>query len=154
MVDPDMPNEEKQKFETYAHWLVYVCRTDFRTDVPLSLEKQTIPDGHPTVLSYIPPHPQKGTPYHRYTTLLFEQPPDARITDVQRAPMDVAKFAQQHGLNLAGIHFWRSEWTEDAKDTVSQIYNDILKMPEPRFGYLPRQDRLKDELGQRSSKYY
>jgi large subunit ribosomal protein L35 len=24
---------------------------------------------------YIPPHPQRGTPYHRYTLLLLPQPP-------------------------------------------------------------------------------
>ena len=146
LVDPDAPCEDSQSFKTYVHWLV--------TDVPLSLPESNIPSGHPHKLAYVPPHPQCGTPYHRYTMLLFEQQPDTSVGDVAREGVQVQTFAEQNGLTLRGIHFWRAQWSDQNKTVISQIYKDVLQVPEPRFGRVARQDRLKDELGQRHSKYY
>lgn len=146
LVDPDAPCEDSQSFKTYVHWLV--------TDVPLSLHENSIPSGHAQKLPYVPPHPQCGTPYHRYTMLLFEQQADTPVGDVEREGVHVQAFAEQNGLTLRGIHFWRAQWSEQNKAEISQIYTDVLQVPEPRFGRVARQDRLKDELGQRHSKYY
>ncbi|KAL4401892.1 mitochondrial 54S ribosomal protein YmL35 [Malassezia pachydermatis] len=146
LVDPDVPCEETQSFQTYVHWLV--------KDVPLSLEKNAIPEGHAALLPYIPPHPQRGTPYHRYTMLLFEQTAESTVAEIPREAMDVSAFASAHQLKLAGIHFWREQWTDKTKHTISTIYKDVLKASEPRYGHPGRMDRLKDELGMRQSKYY
>ncbi|WFD19995.1 mitochondrial 54S ribosomal protein YmL35 [Malassezia caprae] len=99
LVDPDAPCEDSQSFKTYVHWLV--------TDVPLSLREQTIPSGHAHKLAYVPPHPQCGTPYHRYTMLLFEQQSETPVGDVARDGVQVQAYAEQNGLALRGIHFWR-----------------------------------------------
>ncbi|KAJ4480333.1 hypothetical protein C8R41DRAFT_869134 [Lentinula lateritia] len=48
MLDPDVPNEETRSFTTYLHWMNHT--------------------------KYVPPHPQQGTPYHRYTIVLLPQP--------------------------------------------------------------------------------
>lgn len=86
--------------------------------------------------------------------LLFEQQPDTPVGDVTRDGVQVQAFAEHNGLTLRGIHFWRAQWSDQNKAVVSQIYKDVLQAPEPRFGRVARQDRLKDELGQRHSKYY
>ncbi|WFD31372.1 mitochondrial 54S ribosomal protein YmL35 [Malassezia sp. CBS 17886] len=145
LVDPDVPDEENQSFSTYVHWLV--------TDIPLSTAASGVPAHAPTPLAYVPPHPQRGSPYHRYTTLLYEQRTTAPRTPV-RDRIDVAAFAADNDLELAGLHFWRAQWTEANSASVSHVYETVLQTPEPRFGRVTRTDRLKDDLGVRHSKYF
>lgn len=80
---------------------------------------------------WVPPHPQRGTPYHRYVVLLLPQAhPTERIsvpqlTDAGRLGFDVRAFCARHGLNGSkggGAHMWREVWDE----TVSKIYRDVL----------------------------
>lgn len=148
LVDPDVPSEETQSFQTYVHWLV--------SDIPLSIHASSIPEGHPVALPYIPPHPARGTPYHRYTMLLFEQSADTPtpVSDTSRIVPSVSEYAEMQQLKLSGIHFWREEWSASCERVVSHIYEDILRVPEPRFGRPPRTDKLRDDLGERHSKYY
>lgn len=150
LVDPDVPNEEEATFSTFLHWL--------KPNVPLSALHQTrIPDLN-SHTPYIPPHPQRGTPYHRYVLLLLPQPPasgssytrnaEARaqsgittsaylnippVTDAQRRQFDVRAFVRQWGLDDTkggGAHMWREIWDE----AVSKIYSDLLKEEEPSYG--------------------
>ncbi|KAJ7151686.1 phosphatidylethanolamine-binding protein [Mycena filopes] len=67
LVDPDVPDEENQTFTTFLHWL--------KPNIPLSATHVGRIPLLNTHTRYIPPHPQRGTPYHRYTTLLLLQPP-------------------------------------------------------------------------------
>lgn len=80
---------------------------------------------------YIPPHPQRGTPYHRYVLLLLPQPdPTTPIkvpvfTDKDRLGFNFRAFAQTYGFDGAkggGAHMFREVWDE----TVSQIYEHVL----------------------------
>jgi len=144
LVDPDVPDEASNLYTTYIHWLV--------SNVPLSLRERTVPTGHAPLLPYVPPHPARGSPYHRYTMLLFEQGTKP-VVAAAREGIDVSAFAAEHDLSLAGIHFWREKWTDKNRATVSSIYEE-LQVPEPRYGHLPRPDKLKDEMGIRRSKYY
>ncbi|KAG6890996.1 hypothetical protein C0992_011273 [Termitomyces sp. T32_za158] len=151
----DVPDEENQSFRTYLHWL--------KPNVPLSAttQKRIRLRGH---TPYIPPHPQQGTPYHRYVLLLLPQPPlgnatytlnsEARaepgvptsqtldippVEYAERANFDVRAFVQQWGLDVVpggGAHMWREVWNKK----VSNIYRNVLKEPEPRFGRLPKED--------------
>ncbi|KAJ4485388.1 phosphatidylethanolamine-binding protein [Lentinula aciculospora] len=71
MLDPDRPDEKTRSFTTYLHWM--------KPNIPISAVTQPrafIPS--PLLNShtkYVPPHPQHGTMYHRYTILLLPQPP-------------------------------------------------------------------------------
>ncbi|KAJ6577102.1 hypothetical protein B0H10DRAFT_2236134 [Mycena sp. CBHHK59/15] len=66
LVDPDVPDEGNQTFTTYLHWM--------KPNIPLSAtHKGRIPFLN-THTRYVPPHPQRGTPYHRYVLLLLPQP--------------------------------------------------------------------------------
>ena len=145
LVDPDAPNEDAQTFGTYVHWLL--------TDIPLSVGATELSAAN-EALSYVSPHPQAGTPYHRYTLVLFEQGTEPVRAPAAREGLDVAQFARENGLTPAGIHFFRERWTEANKRQVSAIYAEELQVPEPRYGRVGRGDKLKDELGERHSRYY
>lgn len=154
MVDPDVPDEANQTFTSYLHWLVPnvpLSATNPRTRVP-NLTAHT---------AYIPPHPQQGTSYHRYTLLLLPQAPLSKYTlnvansssstggkptsqaidvpvvsDSNRLGFSVRDFIKQYGLqpeNGGGAYMFREVWDE----TVSAIYKDTLGVPEPKYG-LPR----------------
>lgn len=98
---------------------------------------------------YIPPHPQQGTPYHRYVCLLLPQPalspagytltgasraggnPTSAhldipvVQDADRFGFDVREFAARWAMDSArggAVHMWREVWDSE----VSKIYSDIL----------------------------
>jgi hypothetical protein len=98
-----------------------------RPNIPLSTNAplKIVADSH---TPYIPPHPQRGTPYHRYVTLLLPQVSELSIPVVPedaRLGFDVRAFLSEHSLDGSlggGAHMWREEWDE----TVSQIHQDVL----------------------------
>ncbi|KAI9491041.1 phosphatidylethanolamine-binding protein [Zychaea mexicana] len=132
LVDPDSPDVANKTYQQHCHWLI--------TNVPLSATETTVAGGD-TVLDYVPPHPQKGTKYHRYTLIAYEQPNGGSdkvdIKADKREGFDVKAFAQTHGLQPRGVSFFRQVWDE----TVSSIYNDILGVPEPVYGKPPKPQR-------------
>ncbi|KAJ6498040.1 hypothetical protein C8R47DRAFT_1112633 [Mycena vitilis] len=67
LVDLDVPDEANQTYTTFLHWL--------KPNIPLSATHMGRIPLLNTHTRYIPPHPQRGTPYHRYTLLLLPQPP-------------------------------------------------------------------------------
>ncbi|KAG1725580.1 phosphatidylethanolamine-binding protein [Suillus paluster] len=136
MIDPDFPDETNQTFQTYLHWL--------------HLSPSPVPNLN-THTAYIPPHPQRGTTYHRYTILLLPQQSRLSIPMVakdKRAGFDVRAFMEQHGLDRnvgGGAHMWREVWSEG----VPAVYKDILKTVEPKFGRMPKADRYGDFRGKK-----
>ncbi|BGP49283.1 mitochondrial 54S ribosomal protein YmL35 [Rhodotorula kratochvilovae] len=135
VVDPDVPDEFNQTFTTFAHLLIPNIPLSATTPQPLSLSSL------PSLLSYVPPHPQAGTPYHRFTTLLLAQPAGGAPLSlaegsVEREAFDVRAFVRQHGLSAQGVSFFRQKWDE----SVSKIYEEVLQTPEPRYGRPPKVD--------------
>lgn len=97
------------------------------SNIPLSATTDSIDaSAGRTVVSYVPPHPEKGTRYHRYTYLLFEQsqavPEKATMPEEQITDFDVRSFADEHGLSPAGVTFFRQVWDQD----VPKIYEQVL----------------------------
>lgn len=145
-----MPDEANHSFTTYAHWLMYVppllsCPHHTATTNPSSCSSPNIPLSStvssitaPSLLSYIPPHPQNGTPYHRYTILLLSQPTSLTLAaeSLDRESFDVRQFVKEHGLTAEGVSFFRQKWDK----SVSEIYEQVLGVKEPRFGRAPKVD--------------
>ena len=80
---------------------------------------------------YVPPHPQRGTPYHRYVLLVLPQSSSTEPIDIPvfdeagRLGFDFRAFAEKYGFDGArggGAHMWREVWDE----TVSHIYKHTL----------------------------
>ncbi|KAJ1310770.1 hypothetical protein OPQ81_009291 [Rhizoctonia solani] len=149
IVDPDVPNPSTKSFSTYLH--------AFKPNITLSVTKTqiilpTAPETSETSLPYIPPHPQNGTPYHRYTTLLLPQTSELSI-DVSKLPredFDVREVYERYGFAPGGgIHMFRENWDE----TVGLVYKKTLGQPEPKFGKIPEPEPYLDDTGRRYRKY-
>ncbi|EJT99022.1 PEBP-like protein [Dacryopinax primogenitus] len=93
MVDPDVPSPETQSYSTLLHWLV--------PNIPLSCLSPSSPIAlPPALLPYIPPHPQQGSGYHRYTTFLLPQ--RALLTELKtplRRNFNLRDFVRQYSLS-------------------------------------------------------
>ncbi|KAG1889188.1 phosphatidylethanolamine-binding protein [Suillus subluteus] len=134
MIDPDFPDETNQTFQTYLHWL--------QPNIPLSSVSPSPVPNLNTHTAYIPPHPQRGTTYHRYTILLLPQHSRLSIHMIakdKRAGFDIRAFMEKYGLDRNRI------WSEG----VPAVYKDILKIAEPKFGRMPKADRYGDFRGKR-----
>ncbi|KAJ7590621.1 phosphatidylethanolamine-binding protein [Mycena floridula] len=154
MLDPDVPDPENQSYTTYLHWM--------QPNIPLSCSntsRLTISNDH---TPYLPPHPQKGSPYHRYTIFFLLQPPittysrnvEARakpgiptsqflsipvVKDEDRLHFNLRDFTREWSMNPAdggAVQMWREVWDT----TVPRIYRTILKKPEPIYGRPPKED--------------
>jgi large subunit ribosomal protein L35 len=138
----DVPDQDRQTYQQQCLWLT--------TNVPLSTT-QPVVNGGDSILPYVPPHPQKGTKYHRYTIIILEQP-NGKIevpSSLESKQFDTRSFIQQHQLSPRGISFFREVWNED----VSRIYADILKEREPVFGKPPKASKYLDDVSRKSKKY-
>jgi len=134
MVDPDVPDEENQTFRTSLHWL--------QPNIILSATKAALlpPASH---TPYLPPHPARGTPYHRYVLLLLpHEDPNAKLSlpsgPLERNDFDLRSFVREHSLRTdgGGAFMWRAVWDEES----SRIWREVIKKPEPRYGYPPKPD--------------
>ncbi|KAG0042999.1 hypothetical protein BGZ83_011947 [Gryganskiella cystojenkinii] len=150
LIDPDVPDVEKQTFMQKLHWVI--------SNVPLSATSTKVSkDTSDIILPYVPPHPAKGTKYHRYTLVVAEQPNQGQdkvnMNKEELASKDstttLAKLCSQYNLNVKGLTFFREVWDKD----VSRIYKEILKQPEPVFGKQPKGDDFLDEAGQLKKKF-
>ncbi|CAG8733280.1 18112_t:CDS:2, partial [Acaulospora morrowiae] len=133
MVNPDMPDVEQKAFQMEWHWLI--------VNIPLKATKTDISGGE-TIVSYIPPHPPKGTKYHRYALGIYEQPYGRINVDDINQYKTTHDFAEKYRLKLRGASFFREIWDKN----VSEIYNNILKIREPIYGKQPNLDIRKNEF--------
>ncbi|CAD6898909.1 unnamed protein product [Tilletia controversa] len=150
MVDPDVPDELSMSYGTFVHWQL--------TDIPLSATSSTISSELSTVShSYLPPHPQKGSSYHRYTLLLLEQPagssPSA-LPSRSLTPDSIHAYIEAHGLKPVGIHFFRQVCDKKNEPVVESIYRDVFHLEAPVYGNMPKQDPFRDAAGFRRSRYF
>lgn len=135
--DVDVPDEANNAYQSFLHWLQYVSyvitfirqlTSRFRPNIPLSATSPSLISNINSHTQYIPPHPQKGTPYHRYTVLLLPQKSHIEVPVVemhQRLGFSVREFMAKYTLDGStggGVHMWRGEWNP----AVSRIHRDLL----------------------------
>lgn len=118
IVDPDVPDDAADSFTSYLHYL--------QTDVELSPTQPSVGADNGTVrVGWVPPHPHKGTPYHRYTCLVWAQSSKTvEAGDVARLGFKAQAFAQRNGLHPIGINFWRQVYDENVS-AMMQRYPDV-----------------------------
>ncbi|KAG9001949.1 hypothetical protein FRB95_002031 [Tulasnella sp. JGI-2019a] len=172
VIDPDVPDLENRGFQTYLHLLQPNISLD-----AVSSHKANIPLENPLV-SWLPPHPQNGTPYHRYVTLLLPQSSsepiqiESRVYS-ERLGFNVRDVVEKYGLGKhhdedagakmvmvpqtyadrigTGLRGGIHMWRAVWDQDVSKIYQKVLQIPEPKYGSPPKPDRYG---GRRDSKYY
>ena len=114
VVDPDIPDVEQNGFRAQCHFLaVNIPISPSSTSVPLS---RLSPDTQ-QLLSWLPPHAQKGSPYHRLSVFVLQQPHEVVLEPSQRDTLtretfNIRGFRQRHRLKPIGAFLFRTQWDE------------------------------------------
>ncbi|KAG0125872.1 phosphatidylethanolamine-binding protein [Tuber indicum] len=120
VVDPDVPDPKKDRFRYRCHWIV--------SNIPIS-PMQTTAVGYSakpadTLVPYLPPHAQKGAPYHRYAMIVFKQPEkiDAAALEgnIDRDEFTMRGFQSKNKLSTIGAFMWRVEWDSHTKEIMQK----------------------------------
>lgn len=115
VIDSDVPNVEIDAFDFRCHYLAANIPLS-PTSNAISLARLSKTDN--VVFDWLPPHAQKGSPYHRLSIFVLQQP-HGKSLDIE----DVQKRYQRHGFNLRsfidvqrvkpiGVQLFRSQWDE------------------------------------------
>ncbi|CAI9723010.1 Hypothetical predicted protein [Octopus vulgaris] len=114
----------------YLHWFVG------------NIPNDQIENGE-VICNYLPPFPLKGTGFHRYVFLLYKQNKKLDFSSELRPPncksLEERTFKNldfykkfEDDLTPVGLQFFQSEWDK----SVTQVFHDILEMPEPSFEFI------------------
>ncbi|PWW79486.1 PEBP-like protein [Tuber magnatum] len=120
VVDPDVPDPKRDKFRYRCHWIV--------SNIPISPAQTTavgrLAKPADTIVPYLPPHAQKGVPYHRYAMIVFRQPGKIdRATlegNVNRDNFTMRSFQDKNKLCPIGASMWRVEWDSHTKEIMQK----------------------------------
>lgn len=116
VVDPDVPNVETDGFDSRCHFLA--------TNVPISPVSSSVPlaklpNQANIIRPWLPPHAQKGSPYHRLVVFVLEQK-EGKIEVSEQ----LKAISEKHdGFNLRsligqlrskpiGVHLFRTVWDD------------------------------------------
>jgi len=115
VVDSDVPNLETDGFDYRCHFLA--------ANIPISPTSASLlllrlsKESH-TILPWLPPYAQKGSPYHRLSVFILRQP-EGKTLDVLslrekvlRDKFNLRSFNDKHALQPFGVHMFRSVWDE------------------------------------------
>lgn len=115
VIDPDVPNLEKDGYDYRCHFLasnISISPTSIVADLSkLSASTQTL-------FPWLAPFSQKGIPYQRFATFIFQQKDNLEIdtetarSRIQRHGFNMRSFADRHLLKPIGVHLFRSTWDE------------------------------------------
>ncbi|KIV87340.1 hypothetical protein PV11_02892 [Exophiala sideris] len=122
IVDPDVPNIEADSFDTRCHFLasnITISATQTLVDLAkLSADSQVL-------LPWLPPHAQKGSPYHRLSIIVLQQkdniPIDLEVArkKVERDGFSTRSFMSRHILSPISASLFRTQW-DDSTAAVMQ----------------------------------
>ena len=123
VIDADVPNIETDGFDYRCHFLA--------TNIPLSPTTTSLPlsklsQDTQVVLPWLPPYAQKGSPYHRLSIFVLQQP-EGKSLDV----MSLREKVKRDGFNLRsfndrclvkpiGVSLFRSIWDEGTIGVMSR----------------------------------
>ncbi len=113
VIDSDVPDPDKDRFTYRCQYLATnIILSPTLDSLPLS----KLPEGSDVVLPWQPPLAQKGSPYHRISSFVLQQPEGKVLslgTDKQaRDGFNLRSFVDKHSLQPVGVHMFRSQWDE------------------------------------------
>lgn len=116
VVDPDVPDVENDSFDVRCHYLasnITISPTKPLVDLAkLSPESQVL-------LPWLPPHAQKGSPYHRLSIVVLQHKDNIPIDleaakqKVERDGFTVRSFMSRHLLTPISASLFRTKWDEN-----------------------------------------
>lgn len=125
VMDPDVPNVETDGFDSRCHFFaVDILISPTSTAVPLS----KLPGNARVLKDWLPPHAQKGSPYHRLAVFILEQT-EGRITKEKGRELKdiIAKSPDKFSMRpvmgslpskAIGMHLFRTMWDDTMADVM------------------------------------
>ncbi|KAK7453370.1 hypothetical protein VKT23_011634 [Stygiomarasmius scandens] len=113
MTDPDAPSRVNPTSKEFRHWVITGLKAPAQSASKTG--NLTALKTKPSATPYRPPGPFPGSGLHRYTFLLFQEPPgfslppDAKeFTDSvpERRHWSAFGFGEQYGLKLVGVNYF------------------------------------------------
>lgn len=123
VVDPDVPNVEKNGFDSRCHYLAFnisISPTQTFVDLgKLSADSQVL-------LPWLPPHAQNGSPYHRLSIVILQQkdniPVDVSVAakKAQRDGFSVRSLMSRHLLTPISASLFRTIWDDSTAGVMER----------------------------------
>ncbi|KAH8915908.1 PEBP-like protein [Atractiella rhizophila] len=156
IIDADYPHPEEDTFRCFLHQAVYNLPLSIHTtDVDLSAPPSS--SSAVTHFSYLPPHAQEGTPYHRITYLLLRQSSpiskdDNPLPATRAQPQTfVRELISQHGMEAVGMSFFRQTHPEvkdeEGRKKALEVYEKLQGEKEviiQKFGWVKPEKKRKN----------
>ena len=123
VVDPDVPDVERDNFQYRCHFLA--CNIPL-SPASTSVALAQLSDETQTLLPWLPPHAQKGTPYHRLSVFVLQQKPGAALdapavrAKAERDGFKLRSFVDKNGLVPIGTHLFRTRWDEGTEAVMKR----------------------------------
>ena len=123
VMDPDVPNLETDGFDFRCHYLAANIPLD-PTNPHIYLSRLT-GDGH-LILPWIPPHAQKGSPYHRLVIFVLQQPEGKEIDvstsrEKEAAPgFSLRSFVDRHRVKPITATMFRNAWDDNTRKVMER----------------------------------
>lgn len=123
VVDLDVPDLERDSFYHRCHY--------FAANIPISTTSTSVPlsklsKESQVLLPWLPPHSQKGSPYHRLAVIVLQQP-EGKVLDisslretVQRDGFNLRSYQQRNGMNPIGAFLFRTKWDEGTAGVMAR----------------------------------
>ena len=122
VVDSDVPNLERDRFDYRCHFLA--------VNIPISPTRQFVHlkqlNSDQVILPWLPPHAQMGSPYHRLSTFVLEQPEGKELDHTairNRETQDcfnLRRFNDRYIVKPIGVHLFRTVWDEGTAEVMER----------------------------------
>ncbi len=123
VVDSDVPNVQTNDFGYRCHFLA--CNITI-TPTQRMINLAALSKSEQILLPWIPPHAQKGSPYHRLSVFVLHQkdniPIDVGVASqhVQADGFLLRSFVARHLVEPIGVHLFRTKWDEGTAEVMKR----------------------------------
>ncbi len=123
VVDADVPNLETDSFDTRCHYLA--SNVKISPTQPL-VNLATLSPESQVLLPWLPPHAQKGSPYHRLAIIVLQQKentpidPEVAKTNIQRDDFSVRRLMSRHKLTPVSASLFRTIWDDSTPAVMAR----------------------------------
>ena len=122
VVDSDVPNIAEDKFDCRCHFLA--TNIPLVPDAPL-VDLASLTADH-VIVPWLPPHAQKGTPYHRLSIVVLQQKDNIAIDtaaaqqNIHVSDFSVRRLMTRHLLKPIGATLFRIKWDETMAEVMAR----------------------------------
>lgn len=122
IVDPDVPNLQKDSFDSRCHFLatnIELTPTTPQVDLATLTESQI-------VVPWLPPTAQKGSPYHRLAIVVCQQknnvPIDIAVAkkNINQHDFRMRTTMTKHMLHPIGATLFRTKWDDNMAEVMKR----------------------------------